>query len=524
MSLRSGAPIGVRCVMPGLAAVALIWAAAFVAAPTAPEAAAPAPAPQAGAPPATEAEARIACGTACHRFPPPDILPRAVWRDELVRMQLIMDGVPEPAGSMSRAAMMIPLPPDMLRLLRYYEANAPEALADPEPWPALDAGPVRFTQSLIPLAGMAGRGNFALAHVRFLDLAGDGTTQLVASDMRAGLVVAGPPGGPLQLVTDDIPHPSRIHQVDLDGDGLQDLLVSDLGSFQPADHEAGSIYWLRRGKDGQYTTVRLASGLGRVADARAADVDGDGDLDIVAAVFGWRRTGSLVLFENRTTNWNTPVFVPRVLDARTGALDVPIADLNGDGHPDIVALFAQEHESVVAFLNDGTGAFTATTIFTAPHPNWGSSGIELVDMTGNGRLDVLHTHGDTFDDFVLKPYHGITLLENRGTFPFVERPVAALPGAHRAMAIDVNGNGRLDIVAAAMVAGGGGAREDQLAAVVWLEQLPSGEFARHAIKTGSPYHATLDAWRDAKGTLHIAAGAFAFGKPLDGPVYLWTSR
>jgi hypothetical protein len=524
MSLRSGAPIGVRCVMPGLAAVALIWAATFVAAPTAPEAAAPAPAPQAGAPPATEAEARIACGTACHRFPPPDILPRAVWRDELVRMQLIMDGVPEPAGSMNRAAVMIPLPPEMLRLLRYYEANAPEALDAPRPWPRPAESPVRFERQLTRMRGVNGPGNFAVANVQLLDLAGDGTMELLATDMRAGLVLAGPLEGPLEPIAMDIAHPSRVHQVDLDGDGLQDLLVSDLGSFLPADHQAGGVHLLRMVKDGTYSHVPLVTGLGRVADARAVDVDGDGDLDIVAAVFGWRKTGSLLLLENQTKDWRAPVFVPRVLDARTGAIDAPIADLNGDGHPDIVVLFAQEHETVVAFLNDGRGGFTTETIYQAPHPNWGSSGIQVVDFTGNGKLDVLLTHGDTFDDFVLKPYHGITLLENRGTYPFTERHVAALPGAHRAVAIDVNGNGRLDVVAAAMVAGGGGPIEDSLAAVVWLEQHESGAFVRHAIAVGSPYHATLDAWRDSMGVLHVVAGAFAFGKPLEAPVYIWRTR
>ena len=469
---------------------------------------------------ATEDEARLACGTACHRFPAPDVLPRSAWRDELVRMQLIMDGVPEPAGSLSRAAVMIPLPPEMLRLLRYYESHAPDALAPPSTWPAPDASPVPFRQTSTRIAGMEGPGAFAIANVQFLDLDADGRMELVATDMRAGLVVAGPPDGPLAPIA-DIPHPSRVHLVDLDKDGHADLLVSDLGSFQPADHKNGGIVWLRRGRDGGYTVVPLASGLGRVADARAADLDGDGDLDIVAAVFGWRQTGSIVLFENQTKDWASPVFVPRVLDARTGAIDVPIVDLDGNGTPDIVALLAQEHETVVALLNDGKGRFTTETIFAAPHPNWGSSGIDVVDFDRDGRLDVLLTHGDTFDDFLLKPYHGVTLLTNAGRRPFEPRTLAALPGAHRALAIDVDGDGDLDVVAAAMVAGGGGNLQDTLPAVVWLEQRPDGTFAHHTLALGNPFHATLAAHRDREGRLSIAAGAFAFGTPMDAPVYLW---
>ena len=111
--------------------------------------------------------------------------------------------------------------------------------------------------------------------------------------------------------------------------------------------------------------------------------------------------------------------MPRVLDRRTGAIHVPIADLNKDGKPDFVALLAQEHESVVAFINTGQGLTfeRRRPIYAAPHPNWGSSGIELVDLDKDGDLDVLYTHGDTFDDFVLKPYHGIQWLENTGHAP-----------------------------------------------------------------------------------------------------------
>ena len=110
----------------------------------------------------------------------------------------------------------------------------------------------------------------------------------------------------------------------------------------------------------------------------------------------------------------------------------------------------------MALINTGKGTFRTETIFEAPHPNWGSSGIDLVDLDKDGDLDVLYTHGDTFDDFILKPYHGITVLENTGSYPYTARPIAAMPGAHRAMAADFDGDGDLDIAAVAMVPGGGG--------------------------------------------------------------------
>lgn len=95
-------------------------------------------------------------------------------------------------------------------------------------------------------------------------------------------------------------------------------------------------------------------------------------------------------------------------------------------------------------------SFEQRVIYTAPHPNWGSSGIQLVDLDKDGDLDVLLTHGDTFDDGIVKPYHGIQWLENTGAYPFfAEHTLAPKPGVHRAEAADLDGDGDLDIVACA---------------------------------------------------------------------------
>jgi hypothetical protein len=493
---------------------------------------------------ASDADVRARCGTACHKFPPPEILPRGAWRGELIRMMLLQEGVPETQTSPD----LLPLPPDWLPILRYYEARAPEQLPAPEPWPAVStsksgagpgAGPGPTFQKHA-ISRILDSKSPAIANVRFLDLDGDKRLDIVASDMRNGQVVVADAKVEFGLKTvATLRSPGHIEMVDLDRDGRQDLLIADLGTLQPADHDKGAVHWLRRQADGTFTPVILADKLPRVADARAADFDADGDLDVIAAAFGWRRTGSVLLLENRTPNGGTakgetakggaPNFVVKTIDARSGSIHVPVADLNKDGRPDVVSLLAQEHETVVAYLNTSTGtggtgkgaAFKTETIYAAPHPNWGSSGIELVDLDTDGDLDVLMTHGDTFDDFILKPYHGLLWLENRGTFPFTPHPLATLPGAQRAQTADLDGDGDLDIVATAMVAGSGDL-EPTLPSIVWLEQVRARVFERRTLEVGAPHHATLDiADVDGDGDPDLAVGWCALVKPVDGFLDLW---
>ena len=150
--------------------------------------------------------------------------------------------------------------------------------------------------------------------------------------------------------------------------------------------------------------------MGRVADVQAADFRGTGRLDLVVGVFGFQNAGEILLLENHTTDWSKPVFTPRVLDERHGTIHVPVADLNHDGRPDFVALISQEHETIVAFLNEGDGHFREETDLhrSAPRLRQLHGGIQLVDLDGDGALDVLYTNGDVLDPPpLLKPYHGV---------------------------------------------------------------------------------------------------------------------
>lgn len=485
------------------------------------------PAPASVAPaPATEADARALCGTACHPYPPPNILPRSEWREEIAKMELFRQGNPIPPGPPGTLSRMVVLPPEMEGVLRFYTSHAPETLPMPEAWPAVSTTPkVVFERR--PFAPERASKTPSVSNVRFLDVDRDGKLEVVATEMSYGYVMVGRPADPQARLLDivaDIPHPARTTLFDLDKDGRDDLLVAKLGSFLPGDHQHGGVAWLRRMEDGRYGVFEI-SGFPRVAGVEAGDFNGDGKPDLLVAAFGWRTTGFIGLLTNQTTDYAQPSFETRKLDERTGAIHVVPTDLNKDGRLDFVALVSQQHETVVAYLNDGGGGFAQETIYTAPHPNWGSSGIQLVDFDGDGDLDVLATNGDSFDDFLLKPYHGIQWLENEGRYPYTAHPLASLAGTHRALAVDLDGDGDLDVVAAAIIALAREGVERTLPSVVWLERTGPKTFTRHTLEIGMPTHASLDAADyDGDGDIDLVIGNLTPQRPVPTWVEVWENK
>jgi hypothetical protein len=415
--------------------------------------------------------------------------------------------------------------PPLDAVVRYYESRAPVTLPQLPRTPEAQPPLARFDRRPEPIPDTAGPPG--VTHVKLARLFRKDRVDVLVCDAhnRQVLVMSPYVSPPAWRVLARGLCCAHAEVVDLDGDGINDVVLACLGSFYATDARVGSVVWLKGAADGTFTPFTLLDGLGRVADVRAADFTGDGKPDLVVAEFGWRRTGGLHLLENQTTDRARPVFARRVLDTRHGTTHVQVADLNRDGKPDFVAAISQEHETVVAFLNEGGGRFRQETIYTAPHPAFGTNGLQLVDLDGDGDLDVLLTNGDTLDQpYVLKPYHGVTWLENRGSYPFTPHRLADCYGAGSPAVADFDGNGLLDVAIAVFLPVESFPQRvpQRLESVVLLEQVAPGKFVRHALESQTCDHLACAAGDlDGDGRPELVVGDFVPGGRPGGGVAVW---
>ncbi len=325
-------------------------------------------------------------------------------------------------------------------------------------------------------------------------------------------------------------HPSHVEACDLDCDSAIDLLVTDLGSYVARDHDRGRVVWLRR-REGlvPYEPIVLASGLGRVADVRPGDFDGDGDLDLVVAEFGMEKTGGIRMLWNVAERGELPKFESEILDPRPGAIHVPPCDLNGDGHLDFFALISQEYEQVAVFMNQlgsdqKSAPFRLQSLWDGPDLTFGSTGIQLADLDADADIDILYTNGDAFDNSFVNPKHGVQWLENRGKMEFTYHRLTDLVGAYKALPGDIDRDGDLDIIAVAWLPENvqpENVYDRPLASIICLEQTSPGEFVRHTLEKDSPVHTTMElADFDGDGDLDFAVGYHSLSQTQVGSPWI----
>ena len=241
---------------------------------------------------------------------------------------------------------------------------------------------------------------------------------------------------------------------DLNGDGRDDLIVTTGGSagagfeyqlFVYLQKESGRLNWPLKYPAGNGMAVAIG------------DLNHDGRNDIVVSL----TDGIGVFYQNSAGTWDPMIVYPAGHAVSMECVSLRVADINGDGFPDIICLYRAkitdgtlpDRFQVEVVLNNHGQLGSSTVVYTFPPSDSCPAGgnpignaLLVGDLNNDGLLDIVVTN--TCD-----PEHGsgfFLLLQNSdGSFapPVYYSVHSTCSGGNIAIG-DVNGDGLMDIVAA----------------------------------------------------------------------------
>ena len=274
---------------------------------------------------------------------------------------------------------------------------------------------------------------------------------------------------------------------DFNGDGRLDIFCSNSGPLSPPPGPGEQNLLFLSASDGKLHDV-TATHLPQLKDfsggSAAADVDGDGDIDIwVQNGLGRNRWASRKLSDAQRRHGalhdRGPSGIRRVRASRRvqrpasrragpfgGAYRTFFADIDNDGDSDLI-MWLVEHFNLsnqtrmVVLINDGTGRFSISAPNVLPFPPFGGKGLVAHAVAEDLNLD-------GYVDFILAIFpgdpsatrasgHYFQVLINNGDGTFSDQTTSRLPGQSDTLRnnvvgpyhflVDLDGDGHKDLLA-----------------------------------------------------------------------------
>ncbi|MET0556445.1 MAG: VCBS repeat-containing protein, partial [Vicinamibacteria bacterium] len=215
---------------------------------------------------------------------------------------------------------------------------------------------------------------------------------------------------------------------DIDGDGDPDVLVANPGVG------GGGAFWYENTGGGTGWTSHLVFPESSTQWAGAADLDRDGDLDVVSA----KSDGRVLWHENtgRGRGWTHRTISNDV----TGAFVGTVEDLDADGDLDVIVVSTDLQNEFRWFENaDGAGAvWTPRTIMTG---SAALAGVVAADLDGDGDPDLAVAAG--YNPGTVQRFRNDTI-HSTGCFAPAAAVFTQAPGAYSVAVADLDGDGDLD--------------------------------------------------------------------------------
>jgi hypothetical protein len=368
-------------------------------------------------------------------------------------------------------------------------------------------------------------GNAWIADVLIVDLDKDGLKDILVADARLNKVSWIRQTSLRVFEEQDIGRPVaapvHLEVADMNGDGHLDVLVSSMGKVRPNNEKIGAVVVLVNDGTNHFTNRVLLDNVARVTYVAAADFNKDGQPDLIVGQFGYAE-GEIRWLEN-LGNWH---FKSHPLLDLPGTIHAPVADMDGDGNLDVVAFVTQGFEEVHFFQGNSLGHFRDRVLWGSTNKDFGGSGLCIADVNNDKKPDIVFTDGDGFDSSTPgpRPWHGVQWLENVGRGQFSYHKVGDFPGAFSPVVVDIDGDGDQDIVCCS---GFNDWNDPNAVSLACFENNGKNQFVQRVL-AHVPTHLIVlksaELYND--GHVELVTGCFAFYPPYDraARVTLWEPK